>query len=385
MSATISASSFVSLTVGFTVRPPRFAFVKVTSAGRSLRRIPARCSSSARTSTWVSNTSIIRRIRSHARATDRTSFPRPRPAAAPLEAPRLLLVLEPRQLRLQPPDVVLGRLVVRRLLDLVLDRLNLFLDRHLDTGPIGRGAKRFLPEYRYQTVRMPSGSSPLTAYRTMRHERAVYGDKSRPPSTRWTNRPAASSISFSSASVYARTEAVNSRVPFRSMITWRVSNRPRSRSNDASSRTTVPSSRACQLCDGNLATRLSRLNSSIRNFPRGRSARAIPRKTSRSSSGRSKYPNDVNIEIAASKPLRYGRRRMSPWTNVGLTPAVRAALRASARSGAERSKPVTRYPRFASSIVWRPAPHATSRMRPPFRRWRILSIASTWAGVSGWT
>src|SRR3989475_8277773 len=124
-----------------------------------------------------------------------------RTAAAPLEAPRLLFVLEPRQLRLQPPDVVLGRLVVRRLLDLVLDRLNLFLDRHLDTGPIGRGAKRFLPEYRYQTVRMPSGSSPLTAYRTMRHERAVYGDKSRPPSTRWTNRPAASSISFSSASV----------------------------------------------------------------------------------------------------------------------------------------------------------------------------------------
>src|SRR2546428_333556 len=211
-----------------------------------------------------------------------------RPAAAPLEAPRLLLVLEPRQLRLQPPDVVLGRLVVRRLLDLILDRLDLFLDRHLDTGPIGRGAKRFLPESRYQTVRMPSGSRPLTAYRTIRHERAVYGDKSRPPSTRWTNRPAASSISFSSASVYARTEAVNSRVPFRSKITWRVSNRPRSRSNDASSRTTVPSSRACQLCDGNLATRLSRLNSSIRNFPRGRSARAIPRKTSRSSSGRSK-------------------------------------------------------------------------------------------------
>src|SRR2546425_174015 len=167
---------------------------------------------------------------------------------------------------------------------------------------------------------MPSGSRPLTAYKTNRQERAVYGDKSRPPSTRWTNRPASSSISFSSARVYARTDAVNSRVPFRSMITWRVSNRPRSKSNDASSRTTVPSSRACQLCDGNLATRLSRLNSSMRNFPRGRSARAIPRKTWRSSSGRSKYPNDVNIEIAASKALRYGRRRMSPWTNVGLTP-----------------------------------------------------------------
>src|SRR5438128_809147 len=165
----------------------------------------------------------------------------------------------------------------------------------------------------YHTVRMPSGSRPLTAYRTNRQERAVYGDKSRPPSTRWTNRPASSSISLSSARVYARTDAVNSRVPFRSMITWRVSNRPRSKSNDASSRTTVPSSRACQLCDGNLATRLSRLNSSMRNFPRGRSARAIPRKTWRSSSGRSKYPNDVNIEIAASKALRYAGRRIAPW------------------------------------------------------------------------
>src|SRR5256712_1703178 len=165
-----------------------------------------------------------------------------RPAAAPLEAPRLLLVLEPRQLRLQPPDVVLGRLVVRRLLDLVLDRLDLFLDRHLDTGPIGRGAKRFLPESRYQTVRMPSGSRPLTAYRTIRHERAVYGDKSRPPSTRWTNRPAASSISFSSPSVYARTEAVNSRVPFPSMITWRGSDPPPSPAHGPSSRATGPPS-----------------------------------------------------------------------------------------------------------------------------------------------
>src|SRR3989442_781710 len=227
-----------------------------------------------------------------------------RTAAAPLEAPRLLLVLEARELRLQPPDVVLGRLVVRRLLDLVLNRLDLFLDRHLDTGPIRMSAKRFLPESGYQTVRMPSGSRPLTAYRTMRRERAVYGDRSRPPRTRWTKRPSASSFSLSSASVYARTDAMNSRVPFRSMITWRVSNRPRSRSNDASSRTTVPSSRACQVCDGNPATRLSRLNSSIRNFPRGRSARAIPRSTSRSSSGRSKYPNDVNIEIAASNALR---------------------------------------------------------------------------------
>src|SRR3989442_4534836 len=209
-----------------------------------------------------------------------------RPAAAPLEAPRLLLVVERRELGLQPPDVMLGRLVVRVLLDLVFDRLDLFLDRHLDTGPIRRSAKRFLPKSGYQTVRMPSGSRPLTAYNTIRRERAVYGDRSRPPRTRWTNRPSASSISLSSASVYARTDAVNSRVPFRSMITWRVSNRPRSRSNDASSRTTVPSSRACQVCDGNPATRLSRLNSSIRNFPRGRSARAIPRSTSRASSGR---------------------------------------------------------------------------------------------------
>src|SRR3989454_928118 len=279
-----------------------------------------------------------------------------RTAAAPLEAPRLLFVLEPRQLRLQPPDVVLGRLVVRRLLDLVLDRLDLFLDGHAmrnragrttknlstpalrgllesDLVPLrvpegrdstealgsnrchvdpparefsdrglavldqelhvpavalgmrfafrmegdgttpctevrevrvlvrNRQAERFVierahpveiadpEEYRfelrigqgtgdrfrhrvttrtwghdeksvfpYHTVRMPSGSRPLTAYRTNRHERAVYGDKSRPPSTRWTNRPAASNISLSSARVYARTDAVNSRVPFLSMM-----------------------------------------------------------------------------------------------------------------------------------------------------------------------
>src|SRR2546428_9582578 len=195
----------------------------------------------------------------------------------------------------------------------------------------------------YHTVRMPSASRPLTAYKTIRHDRAVYDDKSKPPSTRWTKRPAASSISRSSARVYARTDAVNSRVPFRSMITWRVSKRPRSRSNDASSRTTVPSSRACQLCDGIRPTRLSRLNSSIRNLPRGRRARAIPRRTSRSSSCRSKNPKDVNIEIAASKAPRNRRRRMSPWTKVGLTPAPRAAFRASARRGAERSNPVTWY------------------------------------------
>src|SRR2546429_543942 len=55
---------------------------------------------------------------------------------------------------------------------------------------------------------------------------------------------------------------------------------------------------------------------------------------------------------------------MSPWTNVGLTPAVRAAFRASARSGDERSKPVTRYPRFARSVVWRGAPAHRVDLRP---------------------
>src|SRR5881397_2043897 len=58
---------------------------------------------------------------------------------------------------------------------------------------------------------------------------------------------------------------------------------------------------------------------------------------------------------------------MSPWTKVALTPAPRAAFRASARRGAERSSPVTRYPRFARPIECRPAPHPRSRMRPPFR------------------
>src|SRR5256885_2131614 len=71
----------------FTRRPPRFAFVRVTSAGRSFSRIPADRSSSSRTSTWVSNTSIIRRIRSQPRATERTSFPRPRPFDAPRISP----------------------------------------------------------------------------------------------------------------------------------------------------------------------------------------------------------------------------------------------------------------------------------------------------------
>src|SRR2546422_444674 len=119
MSAIISASSFVSLTVGFTVSPPRFAFVSVTSAGRSFRRHVAEPDRRA--------PALLDRVA--------------RTAAAPLEASRLLLVLEPRQLGLQPPDVVLGRLVVWRLLDLVLDRLDLFLDRHAMRNRAGRTTK----------------------------------------------------------------------------------------------------------------------------------------------------------------------------------------------------------------------------------------------------
>src|SRR2546422_13695 len=145
MSATISESSFVSLTVGFTVSPPRFAFVNVTSAGRSFRRIPARCSSSARTSTWVSNTSIINRRRSQARA-----------QPARLDRARLLFVLEPRQFRRQPPVVMLGRLIVRRLLDLVLDRLDLFLDGHAMRNRAGRTTKNLsTPALR----RLPHGAN----------------------------------------------------------------------------------------------------------------------------------------------------------------------------------------------------------------------------------
>src|SRR6267143_1978594 len=309
-----------------------------------------------------------------------------RSSAAPLEASRLLLVLEPGEFRFQPADVVLSCLVVRCLLDLILGRLDLFFNRHRmpnRAGPTTKNLSTRALGRCHHTVRMPSGSRPFTAYSTIRRDLAVYGERSRPPSTRWRNSPTESSISFSSANVYARTDAVNSRAPLRSRITWRVSNRPRNKSNEASSRTTVPSSRACQDWFGRLATRLSRLNISIRNFPRGWSARAIPRRTSRSSSGPSKYPNDVNMLIAASNEFVNRRRRMSPSTNVGFTWATRAAFRASARSARDRSKPVMRYPRFASPIVWRPDPHATSRIRLPFRRWRSLSIASTWASVSG--
>src|SRR5437016_2901027 len=93
-----------------------------------------------------------------------------------------------------------------------MDRTPLSPSRH--HGDMGEQRQKRLC---YHTVRMPSASTPLTAYKTIRHDRAVYADKSKPPSTRWTKRPAASSISRSSAKVYARTDAVNSRVPFRSM------------------------------------------------------------------------------------------------------------------------------------------------------------------------
>src|SRR2546426_2901836 len=53
-----------------------------------------------------------------------------RPSTAPFETARLLVVLEPSELRLQLADVVLRRLVVRRLLDLVFDRLDLVLEGH---------------------------------------------------------------------------------------------------------------------------------------------------------------------------------------------------------------------------------------------------------------
>src|SRR3989442_8884284 len=93
-----------------------------------------------------------------------------RTAAAPLEAPRLLFVLEPRQLRLQPPDVMLGRLVVRRLLDLVLDRLNLFLDGHAMRNRAGRTTKnlstpvlRWLLESDLVPLRVPEGRDSTEA------------------------------------------------------------------------------------------------------------------------------------------------------------------------------------------------------------------------------
>src|SRR6266581_3995814 len=96
-----------------------------------------------------------------------------RTAPAPLEAPRLLFVLEPREFGLQPPDVVLGRLVVRRLLDLVLDRLNLFLDRHAMRNRAGRTTKnlstptlRGLFESDLVPLRVPEGRNPTEALRS---------------------------------------------------------------------------------------------------------------------------------------------------------------------------------------------------------------------------
>src|SRR5207302_6863333 len=71
-----------------------------------------------------------------------------RSSAAPFESPRLLLVLEPSQLRLQPADVMLGRLVVRRLLDLVLGRFDLLFDRHSMTNRVGLTSKNFSTQVR---------------------------------------------------------------------------------------------------------------------------------------------------------------------------------------------------------------------------------------------
>src|SRR5439155_21103120 len=91
-------------------------------------------------------------------------------APAALEAPRFLFVLEPRQLRLQPPDVMLGRLVVRRLLDLVLDRLDLFLDGHTMRNRAGRTTKnlstpalRGLLESDLVPLRVPEGRDSTEA------------------------------------------------------------------------------------------------------------------------------------------------------------------------------------------------------------------------------
>src|SRR5437016_7263867 len=71
-----------------------------------------------------------------------------RSSAAPFESPRLLLVLEPSQLRLQPADVMLCRLVVRRLLDLVLGRFDLLFDRHSMTNRAGLTSKNFSTQVR---------------------------------------------------------------------------------------------------------------------------------------------------------------------------------------------------------------------------------------------
>src|SRR5438034_4890370 len=63
-------------------------------------------------------------------------------SAAGLEPTRLLLILQARDFRLQLPDVVLRRLVVGRLLDLVLDRLDLLLEGgHGRWKPPSRAAK----------------------------------------------------------------------------------------------------------------------------------------------------------------------------------------------------------------------------------------------------
>jgi len=87
MSAIVSTSMDLSFTVGFTVRPPRFAFEITTSAGFWFRRMFARYSSSSRTCTFVSKTSTIRMIRSQDRVTLRTSRPRPFPFEAPWMRP----------------------------------------------------------------------------------------------------------------------------------------------------------------------------------------------------------------------------------------------------------------------------------------------------------
>src|SRR5206468_2845409 len=83
-----------------------------------------------------------------------------RSTAAPFEAPRLLLVLEPSQLRLQPADVMLGRLVVRRLLDLVLGRFDLLFDRHSMTNRAGPTPKNFSTRplrWLFETDHIPLG------------------------------------------------------------------------------------------------------------------------------------------------------------------------------------------------------------------------------------
>src|SRR5437773_2773643 len=215
------------------------------------------------------------------------------------------------------------------------------LSRHRDSRlRMGVLRDKGLPAH-YQAVRTPSGCSPFTAYNTMRLDRAVYCDRSRPPSTRWTNRPAPSNISRSSGNVYARTEPWCSRVPARSITTCLVSYRPRSTSKESSCRITLPSGCTRHDWSGSTVASASRLKRSITNLPRGRSALETPTMTFRSSSVLSKYPNDVNMLIAASNSPRYGSSRMSPRTNFAFTDALRASARAAFRSGSERSYPRT--------------------------------------------